>query len=129
MKTRGIVLAAATVLAGVFGAIYYFVDPNDTQWMPRCLFHTLTGLDCPGCGAQRMAHALLHGDFSGAWEANSFLLLALPLLLFLLVLEVLVIIYPDKTTRLYRRVYGPATAPIAGILLVGWFVVRNFVWT
>lgn len=31
--------------------------------IPPCLFHTLTGYDCPGCGGTRAVAALLQGRF------------------------------------------------------------------
>lgn len=37
---------------------------------PGCLFHRLTGWDCPGCGATRSTFALLKGDFLVAWRMN-----------------------------------------------------------
>lgn len=46
-----------------------------------CPFHAVTGLDCPGCGFTRMMLAIIHGDISGAFEANPALLLGGPLLL------------------------------------------------
>lgn len=44
----------------------------------RCPLNYLTGLQCPGCGAQRMAYHLLHGEWAAAYGSNALLLLALP---------------------------------------------------
>ncbi len=52
-----------------------------------CPFHFVTGLDCPGCGVTRMATALFHGDFRAAWQANPAILLALPVLAWMLLRE------------------------------------------
>ena len=35
-----------------------------------CLFKTITGYPCPGCGGTRAAYALLHGDWLGALLIN-----------------------------------------------------------
>lgn len=35
--------------------------------MLPCLFKTLTGIPCPGCGGQRSVLFLIHGDFIDAF--------------------------------------------------------------
>ena len=45
-----------------------------------CLFHLVTGLDCPGCGVTRMLSALAAGDLAAAWRANPCLLALSPIL-------------------------------------------------
>ena len=45
-----------------------------------CPWRTLTGLDCPFCGATRAAASLAHGDVVGALDHNAlFVLVILPL--------------------------------------------------
>lgn len=101
--------------------IYFCFDPASTPWMPRCILHTLTGLDCPGCGAQRMAFALLHGRLSEAFAANPFLLCSLPLLL----LYIIVSLWPQRLPRLYHFLMHPYTISTYLILLLLWGVIRN----
>ena len=81
-------------------------------WIP-CPIHTLTGLDCPGCGVTRMCLALLRLDFSGAWAANPGLLLLSPLLLWLLLCVC--------RTTFWRSILGWSLV----VLLVGYGVLRN----
>ena len=77
------------------------------------MFLRMTGLECPGCGALRMAHALLHGDLRSAWEYNSFLLLMLPLLAFMAWLE-------TRRKRLPKLYAGFYSLPvIVGIARIG----------
>lgn len=64
--------------------LYYFIDPTAAGWPFRCLFKTLTGWECPGCGSQRALHALLHGQLSQAIDFNPFLCIALPYLLLII---------------------------------------------
>ncbi|MEU6392607.1 DUF2752 domain-containing protein [Streptomyces sp. NPDC046939] len=61
------------VLAGVAAAFAYVgaVDPNEAGHYPACPLLSATGLFCPGCGGLRSAHALVHGDLSGALGANA----------------------------------------------------------
>lgn len=73
------------VIAGVstlFIFTYFLVDPTLYSFFPRCPFHTLFGLDCPGCGSQRAFHSLLHGEILKAADYN--LLFVLAILLFLI---------------------------------------------
>ena len=78
--TRTLLLAGGAVLC-VIGLLYYFLfDPARVSFFPPCLFHQLTGLDCPGCGAQRALHQLLHGHLIAALRLNAMFVLSLPLL-------------------------------------------------
>ncbi|MCW5943965.1 MAG: DUF2752 domain-containing protein [Fimbriimonadaceae bacterium] len=45
--------------------------------MPKCAFHELTGLYCPGCGGTRAMRALLSADVAGSLHQNALLPLAL----------------------------------------------------
>jgi hypothetical protein len=62
------------------GAALFFFDPVATAFYPKCLFHELTGLYCPGCGSTRAIYCLLHGEFLDALRDNALVVLALPLL-------------------------------------------------
>ncbi|MHB9754319.1 DUF2752 domain-containing protein [Streptomyces sp. BYX5S] len=61
------------VLGGVALAFAYVgsVDPNEPGHYPACPFLQLTGAYCPGCGGLRSAHAIVHGDLTGALGANA----------------------------------------------------------
>ena len=71
----------------LFGAgIYYFYtnDPaNGEAIFVSCISKTVSGLDCPGCGAQRAFHELLHGNFIRAAQLNLLIYFFAPLLLFI----------------------------------------------
>lgn len=80
--TTAAVLAASLVIVAAL-AVLYAVPPGSAWFYPRCTFHKLTGLDCPGCGGLRAAHQLLHGDFHQAFLLNPLLVLLAPLGLWL----------------------------------------------
>jgi Protein of unknown function (DUF2752) len=65
-----ICILAATVIGTGF---LYFVNPD---CCPPCPLHALTGLHCPGCGATRAGHELLHGHLLAALHLNAPLVLA-----------------------------------------------------
>lgn len=58
--------------------ILYHHDPSVTHFYPRCFFHQVTGLYCPGCGATRALYQLLHGHVLIALHDNLFFVFALP---------------------------------------------------
>lgn len=72
---RLIVICAAFLAGGCAYAIFVRVTGRGIP----CLFYTLTGLKCPGCGVTRMALCLLRLDFSGAWRQNPAIFSFLPL--------------------------------------------------
>lgn len=71
-------VAAAGLAAA---ATLYAVDPNEPGHYPTCPFLATTGWFCPGCGALRGIHDLLHGDVAGALARNPMTVLAVPYLL------------------------------------------------
>ncbi|MCL5096202.1 MAG: DUF2752 domain-containing protein [Candidatus Omnitrophica bacterium] len=73
---------AITVLCGVLmtgaAAILYRFAPGQYAFYPQCMFHSLTGLSCPGCGSLRSIHALLHGDLLSALRFNLLAVATIP---------------------------------------------------
>lgn len=43
---------------------------NPHKYPLPCLFHIITGLYCPGCGAGRASYSILHGRFYAAFRYN-----------------------------------------------------------
>jgi Protein of unknown function (DUF2752) len=90
--------------------------------LPVCPTKALLGIDCPGCGSLRMLYSLLHGNLLGAARFNALGLAALVLLVWA---------YLAWTYgRLVGRRIGSWqhlrwAAPVALVLALAWFVVRN----
>jgi Protein of unknown function (DUF2752) len=78
---RPAVLGACGLLAGVAGLMLFCFDPRQYHFYPVCFFHQTTGLLCPGCGALRGLHQLLHGHLAAAFRFNPMLVVFLPFLL------------------------------------------------
>ena len=70
----GAVLGATAI--GV-GAMVYLFNPSTHTFYPVCVFHALTGLNCPGCGMTRALYALLHGNLRLALRDNALFILTL----------------------------------------------------
>lgn len=56
------------------------MDPNEPGHYPTCPFLATAGFYCPGFGALRATHDLLHGDLAGALARNPLAVLAVPYL-------------------------------------------------
>jgi len=74
------VLSLSAGIAGL--AVLYTFSPQEYGFYPRCLFFTLTGMTCPGCGALRALHHLLHGEVSAAFHFNPLVVIFAPLVPF-----------------------------------------------
>ncbi|MBF0343684.1 MAG: DUF2752 domain-containing protein [Nitrospirae bacterium] len=68
----------------VLGVVLYDVNPEHSSMFPRCIFHTLTGLYCPGCGSTRALHQLLHGNVIAAFRYNQLTMLFVPFIVYAL---------------------------------------------
>ncbi len=116
-------VAGAVVLLGL-GALW-LVDP--ARWdLPLCGLYRLTGLYCPGCGATRATHELLHGRLLAALQDNALWVLGLPLVFYAAASEVRRQCrgrpLPGDLTRNRGVILG------AGILVLLFGLLRNLPW-
>jgi hypothetical protein len=58
--------------------VLFFFNPTQYGFYPRCMMYTTTGLYCPGCGALRATHQLLHGHLLTALRCNVLLVVGAP---------------------------------------------------
>lgn len=107
----------------IAGAVYAFVfEPGRTGFFPSCPFRLLTGLTCPGCGATRALHEMLHGHLETAFMLNPLLLLALPFLLYAL-LRYSAIAMHGRTPR--RNALPAPYIYAMFFVIVGFWIFRN----
>ena len=59
-------------------AIAYYIFYLWSGYGIPCLFRTLTGLSCPGCGISRMFAAILNGNLNEAFGYNRLVFITLP---------------------------------------------------
>ncbi|MDE6835743.1 MAG: DUF2752 domain-containing protein [Muribaculaceae bacterium] len=120
-KSRRIILILLLVVAG--GALYFAVDPSCSGWMPKCVFRMVTGWECPGCGSQRMLHAMLHGDIREAWHFNPFLFFMIPVIILYLLPEVM----PGKFPKLFRILHSTGSIVCIAAAICAWWIGRNLI--
>lgn len=97
-----------------------FTDVSSGLW-PRCMFHSLTGLECPGCGSQRAVHALMHGEIALAWSYNPLIFILAPLIPLMLAVSLM----PRRLGRLGVWLESRQAALTLLFLIVIWTIVRN----
>ena len=112
-KQNLITLGALLVLGVTACIVLLLVPPGSphAKWLPKCMFHQLTGLYCPGCGATRALSAMLHGDLKSSLHNN---LLLFPLLALIAVL----IVKPEISLK------RPVAVAIVAVVLL-FTILRN----
>ena len=118
--SRRLALVLGAVAITALTLLYAFVDPA-SHLFPRCIFLTLTGLQCPGCGSQRAIHALLTGHLSQAWHFNALLVVSIPFIILLFIAS-----WRKHTApRLYNALNSIPAIAVVAIAVLLWFVFRN----
>ncbi|MCT2594365.1 DUF2752 domain-containing protein [Streptomyces sp. N2-109] len=112
----------ALAAVGAAFAVVGTLDPNEPGHYPTCPFLYLTGLDCPGCGGLRTAHAVAHGDLGTALSVNVLAVAAF------VAFAVYWIVWVLRALR-HRPMNGLTLRPSywwpIGVLVLGFTVVRN----
>jgi len=102
--------------------LFYLVEPTKNSLFPRCVFNSLTGYYCPGCGSQRALHHLLHLNISGV-ASNNFLFI--PALLLIVYHYAYKLLNKKFDLRLPGLFYYKSTPWIVfGVILLFW-ILRN----
>lgn len=114
---RVALLIGAVVAAGC--ALLYFFNPTEHMFFPVCMFHRVTGLNCPGCGGLRATHQLLHGHLAMAFRLNPLFVMAIPVGIGFLLRGVL------KKSPEKKNSFQPVWIWIAVALVIAFGIARN----
>jgi len=114
-----IILTAVIVLS----LLYFFYPATNSSFHPKCIFHSVTGFYCPGCGSQRATSALLHGRFGQAIDYNILLVVSLPFILY----SAFVFTWNAFSERKMQQAifYSPVFIKIVLITVVAFWILRN----
>lgn len=116
------VLIKLLVIA-IAGIIYVNIIRGAGLWLP-CIFRTVTGLKCPGCGISHMCIALLAMDFTSAWLANPVLLTVSPAITYIVIKQIIAwIVFGEQKMSKIDTIIVNALA----VILILWGIVRNMV--
>ena len=87
-KKQELITLGVLLFLGITACVVLLIVPPGSphaKWLPKCMFHQLTGLYCPGCGATRALSAMLHGDVKASLHNNLLLFPLLALIAFMII--------------------------------------------
>lgn len=117
------VLSAAGLAGGAVGVFFVsYFNPVTAGFFPVCPLHSMTGLNCPGCGMTRGFHAFFHGDILSALRYNALL----PIFLFTFIyFGISMFLVLARGRGLSYRIFRPGLIYTFLILMLVFGVVRN----
>jgi len=110
------------LLGLVVALLYFYINPSNVSYFPKCPLYATTGFYCPGCGSQRATHELLHLHALGVLRQNSLYILGLLILIYHLMVSLLNTVFHKN---LYNYIYHPKTPWILLIIILVFWVFRN----
>lgn len=109
------------VLTGL-AVLFFMLNPSEHEIFPKCIFHSVTGYHCPGCGSQRAIYSLMHLNLKGVINNN---FLFLPAILLVGYHYVHPIINNQTQWKLPNIFYFKSTPWIIfGVVILFW-ILRN----
>jgi len=113
----------AVITAAVFFIIVlFFWDPAVLNYYPPCLFQSVTGLLCPGCGGMRGTHEILHFNFNEAYVLNPLVYVSTPLIFYSIVYFIELVVF---NKQLPKVPVNSRTITIAAIVVLLFWIFRN----
>jgi hypothetical protein len=118
-RARALLFVGITLLALLFLRLF---NPVGSGLYPPCIFHSLTGFYCPGCGATRALYHLVHGHPAAAFAMNPLLVILMPLIIYWFLSYALVGI---RGRGLPKILVHPALIKLLFWIAVAFGIVRN----
>jgi len=118
-------LIALLLVSLAAGGLLYFLTYDLTSSLiqtPPCLFRTLTGLYCPGCGRRSALIQLARGKLYAAWRLNPLMILFLPAAVLFLFSQVKILFTGRSLPRFL--LHPSLVWTIFGLILAFW-IFRN----
>ena len=115
----------AVLLLGGLGAALTLLrafDLSGTSLIAPCLFHTLTGFHCPGCGSLRALHQILNGNVGAALALNPLAVAMVPVIAYDFVARALCLFNGCRLPSLLERRYS---ARVLLVAVVAFWILRN----
>ena len=111
------------LLLGIGLAIlFFFINPSDVDFFPKCPLYVTTGIYCPGCGSQRATHQLLQLNFVGVLQQNVLYFFGLLILVYHITITGLNLFFKKN---IYNYIYHPKTPIIILVIIIIYWILRN----
>lgn len=122
MRVKRLCQVIKYMLLFILTGVLYGLFVEKTGFGIPCIFHLVTGWQCPGCGMTHMCIALLHLDIRTAYRSHPMMVVLLPVFGVVFVRYLVRYVYNGQR-RLSRSENGIIYLCIA--LLLIYAVVRN----
>ncbi|MBR9845165.1 MAG: DUF2752 domain-containing protein [Algicola sp.] len=109
------------ILLGVL-SLYFFINPSEFNFFPKCPLYSYTGIYCAGCGSQRAIHQIVNGNIITGIRHNYLLILVFGVLSYKAGLYVLNNVYNKTYNDLLHK---PIATKIILILVLIFWALRN----
>jgi hypothetical protein len=109
------------MLLGVL-LLYFFWNPSNNNFFPKCPLYSLTGIYCPGCGSQRAMHQIIHGNIIEGLRHNYLIAL---LGIVLLYQALLFMVHKLYNKSFYNILHQSLTIKIILVLILVFWLLRN----
>ena len=119
-RTAWVAFLAAALVAVV---LLWKFDPVTAGFFPPCIFHKVTDLYCPGCGATRACDALIEGELGKAFRYNPLFIVCFPFVIFFLGRSVWFGVVKNKEFEVPESL--SKYLMVLAIVVVAYGVVRN----
>ena len=102
--------------------LYFFINPSEVDFLPKCPLYVTTGIYCPGCGSQRATHELLQLNILSVLQQNVLYFLGLFIIVYHLIIKGLNKFFGKN---IYNYIYHPKTPIIILVIILIYWVLRN----
>ncbi len=120
-KLKYVIISIAIIVLALL-SLYFFWNPSEHNFFPKCPFYSFTGIYCAGCGSQRAFHEIINGQIITGVRHNYLLLIVFLVVSYKAILFAL--------NRLFNKTYfdlfhKPLASKVVLILVLLFWVLRN----